>query len=250
MRNRIIAEASDYEYKVALERNKPRSWLKSVSAFANTSGGTLIFGIDDKSHVVGLEDVQDDAEAISRLIKDRISPVPRFILNADRDEGKDILLLSVPAGQNTPYYYRGDGNREAYVRIGNESVVAPDHMLNQLILDGLNQSYDALVSRYDAKDFSFSKLRERYYAWTGKSFDDSYLESFGLVAENGKLTNAGALIADESPIRQSRVFCVRWNGTTKAGGLIDAIDSAEFTGGLIILLNESAAFIRRNMRLT
>ena len=68
MRNRIIAEASDYEYKVALERNKPRSWLKSVSAFANTSGGTLIFGIDDKSHVVGLEDVQDDAEAISRLI--------------------------------------------------------------------------------------------------------------------------------------------------------------------------------------
>ena len=26
-------------------------------------------------------------------------------------------------GQETPYYYRGDGSTEAFVRIGNESVV-------------------------------------------------------------------------------------------------------------------------------
>ena len=42
-----------------------------------------------------------------------------------------------------------------------------------------------------------------------------------LPNSNGELTNAGALIADESPVRHSRVFCTRRNGLTKAPGLMD-----------------------------
>ena len=37
-------EASHVDYKEHLEEKKPRSWLKSVSAFANTEGGHLICG--------------------------------------------------------------------------------------------------------------------------------------------------------------------------------------------------------------
>ena len=224
----LIAEATVCDFKEALEVKKPKSWLKSVSAFANTSGGTLFFGVDNAHNVVGLADPQKDAEDISRLIKERISPIPRFILTPEIDEGKPILLLSVPKGTHTPYYYKADGIREAYIRLGDESIVAPDHILHELILDGMNESFDSLVSKYDAKDFAFSSLRARYRKWTGKSFDDSFLVSFGLVEEGtNKLTNAGVLIADDCPLRQSRLFCVRWNGLTKAGGLVDAIDSAE-----------------------
>ena len=64
--------------------------------------------------------------------------------------------------------------------------------------------------------------------------------------ENGRLTNAGALIADESPIRQSRVFCTRWNGLDKASGIIDAIDDNEFSGGLINLLQDGMDFVMHN----
>ncbi|MDD6259041.1 MAG: hypothetical protein PUA69_07320 [Erysipelotrichaceae bacterium] len=42
-----------------------------------------------------------------------------------------------------------------------------------------------------------------------------------MVNEDGTLTNAGALIADESPIKYSRVFCKRWDGKTKNGDLKD-----------------------------
>ena len=73
-------------------------------------------------------------------------------------------------------------------------------------------------------------------------------ESYGLVDTNGKLTNAGALIADESPIRYSRLFCTRWNGLTKSGGLLDALDSAEFTGSIIRLLDEGIRFIKGNTK--
>ena len=71
MIDRWIAEATECDFKVALEVKKPKSWLKSVSAFANGIGGTLFFGIDDDRNVIGLSDAQTDAETISRLIKER-----------------------------------------------------------------------------------------------------------------------------------------------------------------------------------
>ena len=54
----LIGEATEYDKKVMLEVKKPKSWLKSVSAFANGVGGVLIFGIADNDSVVGIDDVR------------------------------------------------------------------------------------------------------------------------------------------------------------------------------------------------
>ena len=248
MINRWIAEATECDFKVALETKKPKSWLKSVSAFANGVGGTLFFGIRDDREIIGLEDVQADAEAISRLIKERITPFPDFILVPERENGKDLLVLTVSPGRATPYYYKADGVMETYIRMGNESVIAPNYVLNQLLLKGMNRTYDALISEYDFKDYAFSKMREQYKTWTGNSMEDKLFESFEMRDTNGRLTNAGALLADQSPVRHSRLFCTRWNGLDKSGGMVDALDSAEYSGSLIILLNEGVGFVKRNMK--
>lgn len=249
MIDRLIAEATECDFKVALETKKPKSWLKSVSAFANGVGGALLFGIRDDREIIGLEDIQSDAEAISRLIKERITPYPNFVLIPERENGKDVLVLTVYAGHLTPYYYKADGIMEAYIRMGNESVIAPNYVLNQLLLKGMNRTYDALASEYDFKDYAFSKLRERYKVWTGNSWEDKLFDSFEIRDISGKLTNAGALLADDSPVRHSRLFCTRWNGLDKSGGMVDALDSAEYSGSLIILLNEGVGFVKRNMKI-
>lgn len=54
----LIGEATEYDKKEALEERKPRSWCKSVSAFANGIGGALIFGIANDGIVVGLENME------------------------------------------------------------------------------------------------------------------------------------------------------------------------------------------------
>ena len=48
----LIGEATAYDKKQMLEVRRPKSWLKSVSAFANGEGGTLIFGISDDDALV------------------------------------------------------------------------------------------------------------------------------------------------------------------------------------------------------
>jgi ATP-dependent DNA helicase RecG len=53
----LIAKCTAYDFKVMLEERKPKSWLKSVSAFANGLGGSLFFGIDNDGIVKGLDDL-------------------------------------------------------------------------------------------------------------------------------------------------------------------------------------------------
>ncbi|MCF0112217.1 MAG: putative DNA binding domain-containing protein, partial [Erysipelotrichaceae bacterium] len=248
MTGKWISEATECDFKVALETKKPKSWLKSVSAFANGVGGAMIFGVSDERDIIGLGSAQEDAETISRMIKERITPFPDFVLTPERTGGKDLLILTVLPGKTTPFYYKADGVMEAYIRIGNESVIAPNYVLNQLLLKGMNRTYDMLISEYEFKDFSFSKMREQYKTWTGNSMNDKLFDSFDMRDSSGKLTNAGALMADQSPIKQSRLFCTRWNGLDKSSGMIDALDSEEYTGSLIILLNEGMRFVKRNMK--
>ncbi len=121
----IIGETTDYDKKLALEVKKPKSWCKSVSAFANGVGGTLIFGVSNDNEVRGLLDAEKDAEIINEQIKARLDPIPEFHLSFYRmEDDKTLILLNIRQGEETPYYYFADGVMEAYVRLGNESVKA------------------------------------------------------------------------------------------------------------------------------
>ena len=208
----------------------------------------MIFGVSDDGKIIGLTNPESDAEKISEIIKSRLDPIPEFNLRFCEEEGKTLVILDICKGEETPYYYSGDGVLEAYIRVGNESVKATSTELKRLVLRGKNISYDSQLSSYKAEDFAFSKLKERYKKWTGNSFDEKDLISFGLADEQGYLTNAGALLADESPVRWSRVFCTRWNGLNKSGGMIDALDDAEYSGSIISLIENGEAFIKRNNR--
>lgn len=183
------------------------------------------------------------------MIKSRLDPIPEFKIRFQKEEDKVLLIVDILKGEETPYYYSGDGVLEAYVRIGNESVKASSTELKRLVLHGRNTTFDSQNSMYKVEDYAFSKLRERYKKWTGQSFNDKDLISFGLATKDGYLTNAGALIVDESPIHYSRVFCTRWNGLTKNGGTMDALDDAEYSGSLISLIENGEGFIKRNAKM-
>lgn len=240
-----IAETTDIEYKSQVEKTKPKSWLKTVSAFANTAGGTIVFGVDDDTHEeIGIKNPQQDAEYVSQSIRDRIDPVPRFAVTTSHEGDSSLLVVSIEPGIQTPHYYHADGRQEAYVRMGSSSVLASPRELNELILKGANRTYDGLSSTYKADDASFTVLRAMYKFRTGEDFTENDFASFGLVDDCGMLTNAGVLLADEPLVRHSRVFCTRWTGLYKD----DAADDAEFSGSLLLLLREGEAFVKRHNR--
>jgi ATP-dependent DNA helicase RecG len=116
----LIAECTAYDFKLMLEEKRPKSWLKSVSAFANGLGGSLFFGIDNDGVVRGLDDLQRVCESISAKIRDYMDPLPEVETIPHKVDNLNVLQLKVHAGNYTPYYYVGDGQRVAFVRIGDE----------------------------------------------------------------------------------------------------------------------------------
>ena len=242
--NALIAECTAYDFKVMLEEKKPKSWLKSVSAFANGLGGSLFFGIDNDGKVKGLDDVQHVCEAISSKIRDYMDPLPEVEMIPHDIDGLHILQLNVYAGHYTPYYYVGDGQRIAFVRVGDESLPATAAQMVRLVLKGSNKTYDSLHTDYKVEDYSFTILANTFKKSTNQEWDKKYLLSFGLVTNAGLLTNAGALFADDSPMWQSRLYCTRWDGKEKG----DAINDAEFTGNVLMLLREAMNFVKSNTK--
>ena len=243
-----LGETNLYDKKEKLETNKPKSWLKSVSAFANDRGGKLIFGVKEDNTIIGLKDYKGTSENISEIIKVKMDPNPDFDMEIMEIDGKVILILSIFAGKNTPYFVVDGGSRTAYKRIGNQSVPANRIDLFNLSLKGEHISYDSLESKKKLEDVTFKELGIEYKNRTENEFEVKDLKSFGLVNDVGNLTIAGALLADDYQVYQSRVFCTRWNGLTKASGRIDALDDVEFEGNIIYLLKASLDFVKRNSK--
>ena len=241
---KLISECTAYDFKLMLEEKKPKSWLKSVSAFANGLGGSLFFGIDNDGIVKGLDDVQYVCESISCKIRDYMDPLPDVEMIPQEINGHEILQLKVCAGSYTPYYYVGDGQRVAFIRIGDESLPATAEQMVRLVLKGSNKTYDSLHTDYKAEDYAFTILANTFKTRTSQEWNKKYLLSFGLVTNSGNLTNAGALFADDCPMWQSRLYCTRWDGKAKG----DAINDAEFTGNVLMLLREAMNFVKSNTK--
>jgi len=236
----LIAECTAYDYKVALEERKPKSWLKSVSAFANEYGGSLFFGVDNDGIVVGLDDIAHVIEAIGHAINAYMDPLPDIELIPFKENNLNILQLKVHPGKSTPYYVTVSGVRETFIRNCDESVVAVGEKLKALVLKGTNNTFDSLKTDIMSDDNTFVMLSKTYKERTGQEWNAKYLKSFGLVLDDGVLTNAGALFCDDCQMKQSRLYCTRWNGLEKT----DAANDAEFSGNILMLLREAVNFIK------
>ena len=242
-------ESTNIDYKEKLETERPKSWLKTVSAFANTKGGILLYGVDDERNPVGLDDIKNTSSKISDLINSKITPVPRYELNPFQEDGKDFLEVNIGDGPATPYYYHSDGRKTAYIRSGDQSIEAPDHVLQNLILKGQNKTYDCLPSEYYKDDVSFTLLDATLKKETGTPVNKNrdYI-SLNLINTDGYVTNAGLLLSDQGLLKQSRIFCTKWKGIVKGSIEGDAVDDKEYNGSIISLLENAEIFIKNNSK--
>ena len=88
----LIGETTDYDQKVALETKKPKSWCKSISAFANCYGGKLVFGVSNDDELVGLSDAKGDSEKISEVIKTHLNPIQSLSCHLKKIKTRHLLL--------------------------------------------------------------------------------------------------------------------------------------------------------------
>jgi hypothetical protein len=112
---------------------------KTVAAFANTEGGTLIVGLRTEGRipveVLGLDHAGDLGESLDRLVRGAIAPRPEVrFAQVDSNQGSPSLLVEVPVGQARPYLVTRTGQVMRRTQTGTEP--ATREYLDRLFLEG------------------------------------------------------------------------------------------------------------------
>ena len=225
-------ESQNVEYK--------RSWhddyLRWVCGFANAKGGALWIGIDDDKSIVGVSGAKKLMEDIPNKIKDLLGIVVDVSLV--KRQKQDVIKIVVPVS-DFPVAYRG----EYHYRTGSTKQQLTGFALTQFLFHKMHLSWDAVetINRLPSRKFTFKRLKYRFEQRVHKTVKNSDLISYGLITKDGILTNAGALLTDDCPIPQSRLFCTRWLGLDKAA---DSAASRKEQGNILELLDMAEGFIR------
>ena len=222
------AESPTLEFKSAVSK----SFLKTVSAFANYNGGKIIFGISDDGSPIGLDDPGATRLSIENAINDSLVPVPTYTLSENKQDR--TVTLEVMPGRAKPYLCSG----KAYRRSDTSTVVVDKIEHGRLVLEGSKTTFDALVSQEEG--LTFQTLEEHMHARIGvDEVDDDVLRTLGLLDADRLPTNAGALLADTNSF--PGIDLVRFGKSSR-----DMLDRKRLAGiSLLAQYTQAAEFFER-----
>ncbi len=129
-------ESFNLEYKKEISK-LDKTWLKSIVSFSNTSGGELVIGIEDRTLVVvGIkEDRSTIEQRIIESVSNNIIPKPMIDISFRNIEDKDVVIVYVSKGQNTPYYLKSERlENGCFVRYGSTDRLATESERQELLL--------------------------------------------------------------------------------------------------------------------
>ena len=135
-------ESKNIEFKVQLPDDS-KKYMKTIVAYANTSGGKIIIGVDDVARkIIGVEpssvfQIMDKiANAVSDMCVPQIVPDVTF----QTIEGRCIVQIEIYPGQNRPYYIRSMGKENGtYIRVAGTSRPVDEALLKDLEYQGTRQ---------------------------------------------------------------------------------------------------------------
>lgn len=243
----VHSETNLVEFKKATGGFPKKEVRKTLSAFGNTDGGIIVFGVEEKEDktlsVIGAQDVADLQERMTNLSVEDMNLVLRLDYHLLKIAGNTVLAIYVPKCENRlkPYYIKEIGlPHGAFVRDGNTDRRMTEEEMKSYVRNAQGDDFDGRCADEIVKaDLSITKI-ENFLKKSAKkvgrvfnSVDDVILKNIGVAREcDGILrpTIAGYLIfANQNPqntlqFERYKIRCVRFKGSGVASDIIDKAD--------------------------
>ena len=225
-----------------LKKEYVKDILKTVIAFANTSGGKIYIGIDDDGKVLGVQRLDTDILKLSNSIRDSIKPDITLFTSilVEKIDSNDVIVVDVQKGASSPYYLTDKGIRPSgvYVRQGASSVPATDAAILKMIRDTDGDNFEELRSLNQNLDFDFLK---KEFEDANIKLEHSQMRTFNIIDEDGLYTNLGLLLSEQCP---HTIKAAVFEGSTKE----IFKDRFEFSGSLLKQMKDVYSFLNRYNR--
>ena len=188
-------ENQEIEYKESWREE----FLQTVCAFANTNGGRLYIGINDKGIEVGISNIKKLLDDIPSKIKNKLGIIPSLNSNVKND--KEIIEITITAS-NVPISYSG----KYYIRSGSSTFELTNNELSAFLLKKSGQTWDGVAyPNSSIKNIKtetieyFKSLAENRLPEISKTTTlQTTLGNLRLL-ENDTVKNAGLLLFSETP---------------------------------------------------
>lgn len=188
----MLFESENTEFKAKLSDEI----YKEVIAFANTDGGTIYIGVDDKGNVIGLENVDDSYTRLTNGIRDAIQPdvtmFIRYVLQEDK-----VIRIEVGEGSYKPYYLKSKGLKPngVYVRQGASSAPASQELIRKMIKDTDGDQFEDMRTMEQELTFEEAANAFKHY---GVEFSEDKFITLGLRnLHDDHYTNLALLLSDQ-----------------------------------------------------
>ena len=136
-------ESSDMNWQICSYENN--DYLKTVVAFANTNGGKLLFGLDErKREIIGIDDdsLFKVMDTISKSISNYCELEVLINIYVRNYKNKYLIIVEIPKGALKPYYIKGNSiQNSTYIRKNGITSLADTNTIKELILDGVYSAY-------------------------------------------------------------------------------------------------------------
>jgi ATP-dependent DNA helicase RecG len=219
-------------------------YLKSISAFANTDGGKLFIGFDDRGNPIGVKNSKKLLEDIPNKIINKLGITPSVELI--KKQNKEAICISVQPAPTMISY-----NGKHYIRCGSTTQEINGTELSQLILNKAGKSWDSLFSEVSLEKINeetvnyFRKLANNKISSISESDSTNKIFSnLELINNNNNLRNAAVLLFGKRP--QSYYISAKARvGRFRSG--IDIADTVIAEGNLFEQLETVLEAIKKHL---
>ena len=241
------AEGKTLEFK--RELSAPDGLLRTLVAFANTAGGTVLIGVEDKTrHVRGVRAPLDMEERVANLVSDSIHPrlVPDLELLPWRRT--QVLAIRVYPSASRPHHLKREGPEAGvYVRVGSTNRRADRELIEELKRVARRESYDEqALPDLDSEAVDFRAASESFAA--GRRLTRRDLETLRLLTvHQGRLvpTVGGLLLFGRDRTRHfpdAWLQAARFQGTNRA----TILDRTEIRSHLPLVVETAIGFVQKH----
>ena len=239
------SEGKRLEFKRDLSSTRPI--LRTLCAFANTAGGTLVIGVDDDRTVRGLADPLDLESRLTNLIHDSLNPrlVPEIDVVGWRST--HIVVVTVHLSSSRPHRLNADGDT-VYVRLGSSNRQADSDLIAEMQRSVRFESFDETPFAAEPADaVDLKTVRAEFMG--RRAIQRRDLRSLGLIAshQGREVPTIGGLVLfarDRQAFPDATVRCARFDGTDRAR-ILDAVELAPTS--LPSMVRDAQSFTERHM---
>ncbi|WP_420001505.1 ATP-binding protein [Acinetobacter sp. LF10] len=239
-------ESKTLEFKQQLP--KGQQIAKTLIAFANGSGGKLIVGVTDDRQLVGIQDdIFELQDKITSMIYELCAPQLAAQIYIENIDGVELLVVEVARGSLFPYYLKSVGREQGtYIRLGASNRVASPEHIQQLELQRLNVSFDALANyQYPLKKLDLTVLEAAFKAADKTLTLEKMLNLKLVIEEQGQRYASHGLLILLGQYEHVMTQCARFKGTNMSVFL----DRKEYTGDLFAQIEQAEIFIKNHLSL-